>query len=52
MVASPIKNSTLSDWDDEFIFCGIAGGVEISLILPAAIFTVFILIMNQMLLQQ
>ena len=27
MVASPIKNSTLSDWDDEFIFCGIAGGV-------------------------
>ena len=27
MVAAPIKNATLSDWDDEFIYCGISGGI-------------------------
>ena len=26
MVAAPIKSATLSDWDDEFIYCGITGG--------------------------
>lgn len=27
MVASPIQNATLADWDDEFIYCGITAGV-------------------------
>lgn len=27
MVASPIKNATLADWDDEFIYCGIPAGI-------------------------
>ena len=26
MISSPIKNSTLNDVDDEFVFCGITGG--------------------------
>ena len=27
MVAAPIKSATLADWDDEFIYCGISGGI-------------------------